>query len=97
MKVLQRQRSELRAQLLAMLERLRPGLWRAEDDGLRLLADIEGMERDGLLVPDGAALVGREHHTEIGQVLFRHGVVHADVVDRLRSAGWRSDVNRQPE
>lgn len=65
--------------------------------GRAFLAEVEAMEREGLLRPDGAgALVYKRQHppkedeADIDQVLFNLGVVWKPVADRLRALGGRT-------
>ena len=67
MKVARRRQSVLRDVLVEMLDRLRPGAFRPDLRGERLLAEVQVLEATGGLVPLDGALVGDA--SEIGAVM----------------------------
>jgi hypothetical protein len=91
--------SEHAQALIAMRDTLRAAMLRPDLHTLRHRTVVDallGMERDGLLVPDGAgALVPaplfapeRDGYPHVGRVCFNLGFMWHDIAERLRSAGW---------
>lgn len=73
------------------LERLpAPALLRPDLGTLRgraLLAAVEKLEAEGVLVVSGGALVGRHHDTSVGRVVFEAGIAWGEVAVPLADAG----------
>ena len=96
MRLPQRKNSEYRRALLDMLERLKPGMWRPDLYTLRhraIVAEAEALERDGVMVRDGLALVppGMDENPpdrpNIVRVCFNVGIVPKVPNGRLKCAG----------
>lgn len=75
---------------------LRPDLYMLRWQSI--IAEVDSLERDGLLVSDGVALVpkallepDRPDYPHVGRVFFNLGITWQPVHDRLRAAG-RSQV-----
>lgn len=73
------------------LERIpAPALLRPDLGTLRgraLLAAVEKLETEGVLVASGGALIARRSLTVCGRVIYESGIVWADVAEPLRVAG----------
>lgn len=55
--------------------------------GQALLAAVEKLEAEGVLVARGGALVGRHHDTAVGRVVFEAGIAWGEVAKPLAAAG----------
>ena len=90
-------KSILEEELTLMLQRLgEPKMFRPDRGllyGQRMLAEIEAMEREGLLRPDesGGLVYNRtppqEGCADVTLVMFNLGIVWKPVADRLKAAG----------
>ncbi len=88
--------------LEAARDRLRPGMLRPDLYMYRwraIVAEVDALERDGLLVGDGAALVPRElvapdrpDIAHVGRACFNLGITWKPIMDRLRAAGRREST-----
>jgi hypothetical protein len=93
LKVARRRQSVLRDVLVEMLDRLRPGAFRLDLRGERLLAEVQALEATGGLVPLDGALVGDA--SEIGAVMREHRVWPAAVAAAFRRAGCEPIIHSQ--
>ena len=78
--------------LSAQLKHLRAGMWRPDLGSLHgaaLLARVEEMEDEGVLVPNHGALLHREHDSHFGRVFYEAGLAPHEVCEGLRRAGWQ--------